>query len=91
MRKSPGKFHQEDPDGSQRIVIVDDFSERTPLLARALCDNGYGVVTVRAHSDEELQASVCRLRPDFAVIGDDVIIDLAEGDHWPPAEVRVAC
>ena len=75
----------------QRIVIVDDFTERTALMARALRDNGYGVVTVRARSDEELRNSVCRLRPDFLVIGDEVIIDLKDGDPWAPEEIQIAC
>lgn len=49
----------------QWIVIVDDDTERIRLMARALRDNGYGVVTVRARNDEELRESLCRLRPDF--------------------------
>jgi len=76
---------------SHRIVIVDDLTERTRLMAGALRDHGYGVVTVRAGSDEELQECLCRLRPDFVVIGDEVIIDLKEGHPRPAEEIKVAC
>ena len=74
----------------QRIVIVDDFTERTALMARALRDSGYGVLTVQAHSEEELWENLRRLRPDFLVIGDDLIIDLHRGEG-PLKEIKIAC
>lgn len=64
----------------QQVMIVDDASERTALIAQALRDNGYGVSTVRARSDSELHAQLRRLRPDILVIDDEVIIDLTSED-----------
>lgn len=67
----------------QQIVIVDDASERTRLITEALRNNGYAVLSLSPRSDEELHASLCRLRPDFLVIGDEVVIDLKAGDGSP--------
>ncbi len=61
----------------QQVMIVDDASERTALVAQALRDNGYGVLTVRAGDHRELQDQLRRLRPDILVVDDEVIIDLA--------------
>lgn len=61
---------------NQRVMIVDDASERTALIAQALRDNGYGVLTVAAADRRELQDQLRRLRPDILVIDDEVIIDL---------------
>lgn len=61
---------------SQRVMIVDDATERTALIAQALRDNGYGVLTVAAADQYELQDQLRRLRPDILVIDDEVIIDL---------------
>jgi CheY-like chemotaxis protein len=65
---------------SQQVVIVDDASDRTPLVAQALRDNGYGVLTVQAQSCEELYARLCQLQPDILVIGDEIVIDLKADD-----------
>ena len=76
----------------QQIVIVDDSSERTMLLAQALRDNGYGVMTLQARSNEELRAGLCQLRPDFLVIGDEIIIDLkARGSMDTLFDIDIAC
>lgn len=61
----------------QRVMIVDDFSERTALIAQALRDNGYGVMTVAAATHRELRDHVRVLRPDILVIDDEVIIELS--------------
>lgn len=60
----------------QQIMIVDDASERTAIIVQALRDSGYGVMTVQAHSSDELYASLCRVQPDILVIGEEVVIDL---------------
>lgn len=60
----------------QHIVIVGDKDERTVLTAQALRDNGYGVTTLRSHNNKDLHEKICRLQPDFLLIGDDVVIDL---------------
>ena len=60
----------------EQIMIVDDASERTTIIAQALRDNGYGVLTVPAGSSEELHASLCRVQPDILVIGEEVVIEL---------------
>lgn len=76
----------------QKIVIVDDLSERASLMAQALRKNGYGVITLRARNNEELRESLRRLRPDFLVVGDEVVIDLkARGDEYMPQEIGIAC
>jgi CheY-like chemotaxis protein len=76
----------------QQIVIVDDASERTTLLAQALRDNGYGVMTLQVHNKEELHAGLCRLQPDFLVIGDEVVIDLKAGDSTHMLQkIGIAC
>ena len=76
----------------QQIVIVDDATERTSLIAQALRDNGYGVVTLHVHSNEELQANLRRLKPDFLVIGDEVVIDLkVDDDPYMLDDIKIAC
>lgn len=64
----------------QQVVIVDDASDRIPLMAQALRDNGYGVLTVQAQSGEELYTRLCQLKPDILVIGDEIVIDLKSVD-----------
>ena len=76
----------------QQIVIVDDATEDTTLIAQALRDNGYGVMTLQVHSNEELQESLARLQPDFLVIGDEVVIDLkADDSAHMLQEISIAC
>jgi len=76
----------------QQIVIIDDSSERTTLLAQALRDSGYGVMTLRVQSDEELHAGLDRIKPDFLVIGDEVVIDLkADDSAHMLQEIGIAC
>ena len=76
----------------QQIVIVDDYSERTTLLAQALRDSGYGVQTLQAHTNEELHAGLRRIKPDFLVIGDEVVIDLkADDSAYMLQEISIAC
>ena len=76
----------------QQIVIVDDATESTTLIAQALRDNGYGVVTLQVHSNEELQENLTRLQPDFLVIGDEVVIDLKTDDNlYMLNEIKIAC
>ena len=76
----------------QQIVIIDDSSERTTLLAQALRDSGYGVLTLRVHSNEELHAGLDRIKPDFLVIGDEVVIDLKADDSTHMLqEIGIAC
>jgi response regulator RpfG family c-di-GMP phosphodiesterase len=76
----------------QQIVIVDDHTERTALMAQALRDSGYGVMTLEAQNDEELQAGLRGLRPDFLVIGDEVVIDLKAADNSHLLqEIDIAC
>ena len=76
----------------QQIVIVDDYSERTTLLAQALRDSGYGVQTLQAHTNEELHAGLSRIKPDFLVIGDEVVIDLkADDSAYMLQEISIAC
>jgi len=60
----------------QQVMIVDDASERTALMAQALRENGYGVLTVRAADNRELQDQLRMVRPDILIIGDEVVIDL---------------
>ena len=75
----------------QQIVIVDDFTERTTLVAQALRDNGYGVMTLQVHSNEDLHEKIVRLRPDFLVIGDEVVVDLKADDGLDRLqEIRLA-
>ena len=76
----------------QQIVIVDDHTERTALMAQALRDSGYGVMTLEADNDAELRAGLRGLNPDFLVIGDEVIIDLKADDNasWRQ-EFGIAC
>jgi DNA-binding NtrC family response regulator len=82
----------EDMTMYQQIVIVDDASERTTLLAQALRDSGYGVTTLTVQNNEELQAGLCRLQPDFLVIGDEVVIDLKADDGMHMLqEISIAC
>ncbi len=76
----------------QQIVIVDDATEDTTLIAQALRDNGYGVMTLQVHSNEELQESLARLQPDFLVIGDEVVIDLKTDDNlYMLGDIKIAC
>lgn len=76
----------------QQIVIIDDSSERTTLLAQALRDSGYGVLTLRVQSNEELHAGLDRIKPDFLVIGDEVVIDLKADDSTHMLqEIGIAC
>ena len=76
----------------QQIVIVDDSSERTTLLAQALRDSGYGVMTLRVHTNAELQEGLSRIKPDFLVIGDEVVIDLKAADSaYMLQEISIAC
>jgi len=76
----------------QQIVIVDDATERTTLTAQALRDNGYGVVTLQVHSNEELQENLSRIQPDFLVIGDEVVIDLKTDDNlYMLDDIKIAC
>jgi len=76
----------------QQIVIVDDATESTTLIAQALRDNGYGVVTLQVHSNEELQENLARLQPDFLVIGDEVVIDLKTDDNlYMLNDIKIAC
>ena len=76
----------------QQIVIVDDSSERTTLLAQALRDSGYGVMTLQVHTNEELHAGLNRIQPDFLVIGDEVVIDLKADDSADMLqEIGIAC
>ena len=76
----------------QQIVIVDDSSERTTLLAQALRDSGYGVLTLQVHDNEELHAGLTRINPDFLVIGDEVVIDLKSDDSADMLqEIGIAC
>lgn len=76
----------------QQIVIIDDSSERTTLLAQALRDSGYGVMTLQARNNDELHAGLDRLKPDFLVIGDEVVIDLKADDSSDLLqEIRIAC
>jgi response regulator RpfG family c-di-GMP phosphodiesterase len=72
--------HPEDMTMHQQIMIVDDFTERTMLMAQALRDSGYRVLTLQVHTNEELQENLSRLQPDFLVIGDEVVIDLNAKD-----------
>lgn len=60
----------------QQIVIVDDANERTILIAQALRESGYGVTTLYSRDNKELYKKLCRLKADFLLIGDDVVIDL---------------
>ena len=71
----------EDPSTPQQIVIVDDASGRAPLIAEALRCNGYSVMTLPAQNNHALQASLCLLRPDFLIIGDEVVIDLKSHEN----------
>lgn len=64
----------------QQIVIVDDANERTTLIVQALRDNGYDVTTLQPQDSAGLQASLLHLKPDFLVIGDEVVIDLKTDD-----------
>jgi DNA-binding response OmpR family regulator len=76
----------------QQIVIVDDSTERTTLLAQALRDSGYGVMTLQVQSNDELHADIDRLKPDFLVIGDEVVIDLKADDCTDMLqEIGIAC
>ncbi len=76
----------------QQIVIVDDHTERTTLMAQALRDSGYGVMTLQAQNDEELHAGLRRFKPDYLVIDDEVIIDLkADDDLYLLQEFGMAC
>jgi DNA-binding response OmpR family regulator len=76
----------------QQIVIVDDHTERTALMAQALRDSGYGVMTLEAQNDEELYAGLRRFKPDFLVIGDEVVIDLQASDNrCLLQEISIAC
>lgn len=76
----------------QQIVIVDDSSERTTLLAQALRDSGYDVMTLQVHNDEELHEGISKLNPDFLVIGDEVVIDLKADDGMDKLQdMSIAC
>lgn len=76
----------------QQIVIVDDATERTTLMAQALRDNGYGVTTLRIRGREELHEKLCRLQPDFLVMGDEVVIDLRADDiPYRLGGIKIAC
>jgi DNA-binding response OmpR family regulator len=76
----------------QQIVIIDDSTERTTLLAQALRDSGYGVMTLQVRNNEELHAGLDRLKPDFLVIGDEVVIDLKADDSSDMLqELGIAC
>jgi DNA-binding response OmpR family regulator len=76
----------------QQIVIVDDASERTTLLAQALRDSGYGVMTLQVQNNEELHEGLSRIKPDFLVIGDEVVIDLkADDSAHMLQEIDIAC
>jgi DNA-binding response OmpR family regulator len=76
----------------QQIVIVDDSSERTTLLAQALRDSGYGVMTLQVHTNAELHEGLSRIKPDFLVIGDEVVIDLkADDSAHMLQEIGIAC
>ena len=77
---------------NQQIVIVDDSSERMTLLAQALRDNGYGVMTLQVHNNEELHTGLTRIKPDFLVIGDEIVIDLKSDDgEYMLQEIDIAC
>lgn len=76
----------------QQIVIVDDASERTTLLAQALRDSGYGVLTLHVENEAELHEGLSRIKPDFLVIGDEVVIDLKTDDGTDMLqEISIAC
>ena len=76
----------------QQIVIVDDSSERTTLLAQALRDSGYGVLTLHVENDAELHEGLSRIKPDFLIIGDEVLIDLKADDSTNMLqEIGIAC
>ena len=77
---------------NQQIVIVDDASERMTHIAQALRSSGYNVTTLQAENDHQLQASLCLLRPDFLIIGDEVVIDLKSADDIDMLhEMGMAC
>ena len=76
----------------QQIMIVDDSSERTTLLAQALRDSGYGVMTLQVENDEELHEGLIKFKPDYLVIGDEVVIDLkADDSAHMLQEMGIAC
>jgi len=76
----------------QQIVIVDDASGRAPLIAEALRSNGYSVMTLPAQNDHALQASLWLLRPDFLIIGDEVVIDLKSHENAGRLDIMdIAC
>lgn len=76
----------------QQILIVDDATERTTLVAQALRKNGYVVMTMQLKDNEALQASLRRLKPDYLVIGDEVVIDLkAQNSSHMLKEMGIAC
>ncbi len=64
----------------QRVVIVDDASDRTALMAEALRGCGYRVVMLQAQTSDELLAGLCRIRPDILVYGEEVVIELDSDD-----------
>lgn len=77
---------------SQQILIVDDATERTTLVAQALRKNGYVVMTMQLKDNEALQASLRRLKPDYLVIGDEVVIDLkSQNSSHMLKEMGIAC
>ena len=77
---------------SQQILIVNDATERTTLVAKALRKNGYAVMTLQLKDNEALQASLRRLKPDCLVIGDEVVIELkAQNSFHMLKEMGIAC
>ncbi len=61
---------------NQRVLILDDDSERTVLMQGALDAAGYDVVVVRAESYGELQAQIHRFQPSVIVLDDELIINV---------------
>ena len=75
----------------QQIVIVDDASERVDLMAQALRDHGYAVLTVKVADGADLQARLRVIKPDFLVISDDIIDLKAANSLETLHELGIAC
>lgn len=75
----------------QQIVIVDDASERVDVMAQALRDHGYVVMTVKVADGADLQARLRVIKPDFLVISDDIIDLKAANSLESLQELGIAC
>ena len=70
---------------NQRVMILDDASERPQILSEALRAAGYNVIMVTATNYAELQVHLNRLRPEVIVFDDEVIV--TTDGHWPVADL----